>query len=129
MRPSRRRSSRPFRAAAFGTANVIAFLLLLVNMPASGQEISGIISGTVTDPSDAVVPGAAVKLTLNATGASQNVSTEANGTFAFLNVLPGQYTVSISAKGFKGLENFGLHHHKQPSKQPKLVLYRIGREM
>jgi hypothetical protein len=68
---------------------------------ASGQKITGIISGTVTDPSDAVVAGATVKLTLDATGESKNVSTEANGTFAFLDVLSGQYTLSISAPDLK----------------------------
>jgi hypothetical protein len=53
---------------------VVVFSLL--TLPASGQEITGIISGTITDPSDAVVPGAAVKLTLDATGESKAVSTE-----------------------------------------------------
>jgi hypothetical protein len=71
---------------------------------ACGQEITGIISGPVTDPSDAMVPGAAIKLFLDATGESKNVSTEVNGTLAFLNVFAGQYTLSISAQGFRVLE-------------------------
>jgi hypothetical protein len=87
----------------------LAVLCSLLTLPAGGQEITGIISGTVTDPSDAVVPGATVKLTLDATGESKSVSTEANGTFAFLDVFPGQYTVSISAKGFKGLERKNIN--------------------
>jgi hypothetical protein len=90
-------------------ACLLSVLFCLLTLPASGQEITGIISGTVTDPSDAVVPGAAVKLTLDATGESKNASTEGNGTFAFLNVLPGQYTVSISAQGFKGLEKKNIN--------------------
>jgi Carboxypeptidase regulatory-like domain/TonB-dependent Receptor Plug Domain len=97
------------RFAGFGSASLMAFLLLLANMPAQAQEITGIISGTVTDPSDAVVPGAAVKLTLDATGESKAVSTEATGAFTFLNVLPGQYTLSISAQGFKGLERKNIN--------------------
>ena len=90
-------------------ACLLSVLFCLLTLPASGQEITGIISGTVTDPSDAVVPGAAVKLTLDATGESKNASTEGNGTFAFLNVLPGQYTLSISAQGFKGLEKKNIN--------------------
>src|SRR5258708_6689763 len=90
-------------------ACLLGVLFSLLTPPASGQEITGIISGTITDQSDAVVPGAAVKLTLDATGESKNVSTEANGTFAFLSVFPGQYTLSISAKGFKGLERKNIN--------------------
>src|ERR1039457_4531272 len=102
--PRRIRSAVPCFAAG-----LIIVLLSLFTLPASGQEITGIISGTVTDPSDAVVPGAAVKLTLDATGESKSVSTEATGAFAFLNVLPGQYTLSIAAQGFKGLERKNIN--------------------
>src|SRR5260370_2963411 len=87
----------------------LAVLFSLLRLPLGAQEITGIISGTVTDPSDAVVPGAAVKLTLDATGEARNVITDANGTFAFLNILPGQYTLSIAAQGFKGLEKKNIN--------------------
>jgi hypothetical protein len=54
-----------------------------------GQQITGIISGTLTDASGAVVPGAVVKLTLDATGESKSVTTKANGMFAFLDIFAG----------------------------------------
>jgi hypothetical protein len=67
----------------------LAVLFPLLMRPAGGQEITGIISGTATDASNAVVPGAVVKLTLDATGESKNVTTDANGIFAFLDIFPG----------------------------------------
>jgi hypothetical protein len=86
-----------------------AVLFSLLTLPASGQEITCIIRGTVTDPSKAVVPGAAVKLTRDATGESKNVTTDADRMFAFLDIFPGSYTLSISAQGFKGLEKKNIN--------------------
>ena len=47
---------------------VVMLFLFLVGLPAKAQTYRGAINGTVTDPSGAVVPGAAVKATNKATG-------------------------------------------------------------
>ena len=53
---------RRLQFAGFGSASLMVLLLPLANLPARAQDVSGIVSGTVTDPSDSVVPGALVKL-------------------------------------------------------------------
>jgi hypothetical protein len=55
------------------------FLIFVVAAVALGQAGRGIISGTVTDPGGAVVPGAQVTLLNSATGVSQHTVTSAAG--------------------------------------------------
>jgi hypothetical protein len=100
---------RQLRFAGVGSASLMAFLLLLANMPALAQDASGIVSGTVTDPSDSVVPDALVKLIQTSTGATKTLSADASGSFAFLSVQPGQYTLSVTAQGFKSFENQNIN--------------------
>ncbi|MGA7524623.1 MAG: carboxypeptidase regulatory-like domain-containing protein [Acidobacteriaceae bacterium] len=57
------------------------------------------MSGTVTDPSGAVVPSATVVLT-NSTGGSTATTSGADGAFAFDRLLPGRYSASVTATGF-----------------------------
>jgi len=63
------------------------------NAPATG---SGSISGTVKDPSGAVLPGSQIVLQPGATTAAAN----ALGDFVIPNLKPGTYTVTVSAVGF-----------------------------
>jgi len=58
------------------------------------------LSGTVTDPSGAVLPGAKVTLTFLKTGAQRTVITDAEGSFLFLELSAGDYRVALEAPGF-----------------------------
>src|SRR6202046_1320988 len=62
--------------------------------------VTGDITGTVTDPSGAVVSGATVMLKSNGNGSTRNATTGSNGTYRFSLLSPGSYTVSVSASGF-----------------------------
>src|SRR5262249_23622758 len=74
---------------------------LLFSVTAAGQVLKGSISGTVTDSQKAVLSGAHVKATDQATGATLTTTTDSSGTFHF-NLIPvGTYKVEISATGFK----------------------------
>jgi hypothetical protein len=91
---------------SFGSRGILhtaclAAILFCFALLTRAQDISGIISGTVTDPTDAVVPGAAIKLTQDSTGATMTFTTDSEGSFAFLSVPAGRYTLSITAQGFK----------------------------
>lgn len=59
------------------------------------------ISGTITDATGAVVPGAEVVLTDTATNITRNATTDAVGHYTFISVTPGVYKVTVSASGFK----------------------------
>jgi hypothetical protein len=62
--------------------------------------VSGDLTGTITDPSGAVVSNATVTLTSDATGASRTTSTNSSGAYRFALLPPGPYTVSVVAPGF-----------------------------
>ncbi len=66
--------------------------------------VTGDITGTVTDPSGAVVSGATVMLKSNGNGSTRNATTGSNGTYRFSLLSPGSYTVSVSASGFSKAE-------------------------
>lgn len=77
--------------------------LVLVGVPARvhAQYNTGTITGTVEDPSNAAVPDAQVTALHVATGVSRKVTTNGQGEFVFNSMTPGEYTITISAKGFK----------------------------
>src|SRR5437763_10389548 len=83
-------------------ASIVAALLLTFG--ASGQGLTGTISGVVTDPNASVVPGAKVTATNVATNAIFTTQTDASGYYRFPNLAPGNYTVSVEVKGFRKAE-------------------------
>jgi len=85
-----------FLFAAFAAAMIAIFA-----MGVSAQEYRGTISGTVTDPNGAVVPGAKVAVKNNGTNVTANVITNESGAFTVPFLVPGSYSVSISGDGFK----------------------------
>src|SRR6202161_1486017 len=73
---------------------------ILVAVSAYGQTFRGSINGTVTDPSGAVVPGASVKATNDATAAVHEATTTSGGEFSFQDLNLGTYTITVTAAGF-----------------------------
>ncbi|MBV8905025.1 MAG: carboxypeptidase regulatory-like domain-containing protein, partial [Acidobacteriia bacterium] len=84
----------------------IVFFLVVLFVAACGstavaQELAATLTGTVTDPSGAVVPGASVIVHSNATNSDvRTVSTDASGNYAVTNLQPGDYTVIVKQSGF-----------------------------
>jgi hypothetical protein len=79
----------------------LAFTFLTVGRLALAQGIiTGGISGTVTDPTGAIIPGAAVKVVGESTGTTFQVTSNGEGAFLIADVPLGLYTVSITANGF-----------------------------
>ncbi len=83
------------RAATFA-----AIYALLISA-AVAQMSTSQVSGTVTDESAAVVPGAKVALRNEATGAKNEQTTSAAGVYAFPALTVGSYTISVEMAGFK----------------------------
>lgn len=84
------------------------FLLVMGTGTLFGQGTSGTITGTVTDPSGAVVPGATVSVLNQANGVDFHMTSNNAGVFSVSSLLPGKYTVTVSAKGFKTYANRDL---------------------
>jgi hypothetical protein len=81
------------------TAVLTAFLL--ASSALSLAQTSTTLSGQVTDPSDAVVPGSTVTLTSRSTGATRTDTTDAAGAFTFPQLQPGHYDLKAEMQGFK----------------------------
>jgi hypothetical protein len=62
----------------------------------------------VTDPSGAIIPSAAVKITLVTTSATRETVTNANGEYQFSQLAPGRYNLVVSANGFQRTEKTGM---------------------
>ncbi|MGH9401096.1 MAG: carboxypeptidase regulatory-like domain-containing protein [Terriglobia bacterium] len=69
--------------------------------PLWAQIDVGRVSGTVRDPSGAVAPGAQLTLTNQATGVAQTTRSSSTGTYVFVSVPPGVYTLKCEAPGFR----------------------------
>lgn len=84
---------------------------LLVLLPASlkAQSTNGTLTGTVADASGAVIPGADVLLKNVSSGDERKTVTNNDGFFSINAVPPGDYTVSLAAKGFERLQRTGVH--------------------
>lgn len=84
------------------TAVAGALLILLwATLPGQAQQITGSITGTVKDSSGAVVSGATIKATNDATGFSRSVTANAYGDYRVDYLPVGTYTVEVKAQGFK----------------------------
>jgi len=70
---------------------------------------NGRLSGTVTDPSGAAVPGAIVRLMDDSNNVIAQTNAESNGQYSFSGVAAGNYRVQIERSGFKRTEIAGLN--------------------
>jgi hypothetical protein len=82
------------------TLCAIAFLVFNFQI-ASAQTFTSSITGKVNDPSGAAVPNAPVQLRNVATNDVHQTTSQADGSFQFININPGTYQVSIAMTGFK----------------------------
>jgi hypothetical protein len=94
------RSTLLLRVFAFGLAALCAGFFARF---AQAQLTNGDVIGTVTDTSGAVIPGAKVTLTNTGTKVAAATTTNGTGDYTFNLLNPGQYTVTVEAKGFKKL--------------------------
>jgi hypothetical protein len=92
------------------TAKIAVLLcgIAVFSIPSQGQTFYGSILGTITDASGAAMPSAAVTLTNTGTAEARKAQTETNGTYQFLNLLPGSYKVDVEKSGFRHYTREGV---------------------
>jgi hypothetical protein len=66
----------------------------------NAQTYRGTVRGIVRDPSEALVPGAEIKLTNRATNETRTAQTNYDGEYSISSLRPGEYRVEIAAQGF-----------------------------
>ncbi|MBI4462294.1 MAG: TonB-dependent receptor [Acidobacteria bacterium] len=82
-------------------AVVVLSMVLVFAASAVGQTLEkGAITGTVYDPSGAVVPGAAIKIIHVATGTERELTSGTDGRFSAPLLSPGEYRMEVSVSGF-----------------------------
>ena len=82
---------------------LVLILLCSIFSIAQTQITTGVIQGTLVDSSGAVISGASVEVKNPKTNFTKDVTTEADGRFAFLALPPGTYTVKTAKSGFTTL--------------------------
>src|SRR5262245_10231794 len=93
--------------------NMVKFLLLFLALvcfrhSANAQGLTGQISGTITDPSGSVMPGVKVEIINQETAQVRLATTDGEGNFVVTQLLPGSYSIVVSADGFKKFERKGI---------------------
>ena len=83
-------------------ASVLLVALLIGSTRVNAQTATtGDVTGTVSDPSNAVVPGAEVTLKDLSKGSTQTVKSSKDGVFHFYLLEPGNYSLTVTATGFQ----------------------------
>ena len=92
------------------------------------QMTYGSLTGTVTDPTGAVVPGAQVTLTDIDTGYQQSMKTDKAGIYLIKTVSAGHYTLSVAASGFASYLQNGIVINAQEyaTQNVKLEVAKVG---
>lgn len=87
----------------------VALVALFVPAAIFCQEFRGTISGAVTDPTGAALPGAKVTVTEIHTGTKIPTVADSAGQYNAPYLLPGDYDVEVQAQGFKSYNRKGVH--------------------
>ena len=90
---------------------VCVLTLVLTSLPrVNAQSVTGQISGTVTDPAGALIGGASVQLTNDLTKQVRTLATgSSSGSFIFIDLVPGNYSIQVSQAGFKTYSQHGIN--------------------
>lgn len=95
-----------------GLGLLFSWLVLSVASTAFAQNTGvGIIQGTVLDQAGAAVTGAVVSLVNDSTAYTRNATSGADGGYAFTELLPGNYHLTVTKAGFKSQNQQHIELH------------------
>src|ERR1039457_5730897 len=92
----------------FGSAVRLMFMVLMTLVLAVAQSDRGTITGTVRDPTSAVIPGAAVHARNTAIGSEYDTVSTATGIYTLPSLIAGNYDLTASAAGFSKYIQHGI---------------------
>jgi hypothetical protein len=95
---------------------------------ASAQQLTATLSGIAADQTDARIPGANVVIKNESTGDVRDTKADSSGFFSVPALIPGTYTVNISAKGFAPWEETGILLNQGDSRTIPNIHMKIGTE-
>lgn len=105
------------QSCAHTCAIILTTILMSIASLASGaaQAPAGSLSGTIKDPSGAVIVGAQVTIRNDATRETRSAATNNEGRFKFDNVAQGSYTIIVAQAGFKAAERAITFEPQRPA--------------
>jgi hypothetical protein len=95
-----KRGPLPVKTHLLRFSLMLTFCLLLAGAALRAQDTAS-ITGTVTDPSGAAIPGASVTVSSPDRGISHTAKTNGSGDYLFAALPIGNYNIQVAAKGFK----------------------------
>src|SRR5438067_11656282 len=101
-------STKAKRLTSLASILVALMVACFASVSVMAQATTGTLRGTVTDAQGGVIAGANVTVKNEATGASATFTTNSEGTFDAPALLPGGYTVTVEAAGFKRSVSTGV---------------------
>lgn len=99
-----------------------ALLLAVTTRQGGAQEARASLSGRVVDPQSAVVPMADVMVRSEDTGIEQTTKTNGQGNWSVRFLIPGNYSIRVTAPGFKQVERHGVSLQTADQKQIDITL-------
>ncbi len=119
---SRGLKNRFLRCSRWGWLLLLVITMLTTVCANAQMSGKGAITGTVVDATGAVISGASVTATNDATGITTKTTTTGAGDYNFPNLDPGIYSVSVSATGFEKITHKGIHVNALESQSYNPVL-------
>ncbi len=83
-------------------------LLALLCLTAATAQENAELTGTVADPTGAVIPNATITLTNNSTGVTQTTTSNGAGLYTFSNLNHGTYSMKVEAQGFNSFKGSNI---------------------
>jgi carboxypeptidase family protein len=104
-----------FRGISHSLLRGIGFSIVMAVLAGSMQRseaqiatTTATLSGVVSDPSGAVVPGASVTLTSTENGIARQFQADSEGRYSFNQLPPSQYNLTVKMTGFEGYRQSGI---------------------
>jgi hypothetical protein len=107
-------------------STLVLGLLLLIPSGLPAQVGSAALNGVVQDTTGAVVPGATATLTNQVSGAQRNATSNGDGIFTFSAIPSGDYNLNVTANGFKGYKQPGIHLDPGDNKSMPEIKLAVG---
>jgi hypothetical protein len=105
-----------------GSDRVRLLLLAVFAMSAAWAGTTGRVTGIVTDAAGVPIAGATVIATSASTGVKSTAQTDKKGSYSFITLVPGVYTLEAERTGFKSSARKALTVHVDSAIKMDLML-------
>jgi len=128
QRQQQEQHQQPLNGSFRWILSAIGLVMLFLSGPLAHAQTTAILSGTVQDATGAVIPGAQVTLTDEATGLTHSILTNHQGLYVFPSLVPSSYSVKASAKTFQATEIKDIVLHAGDSIAVPAISLAVGAE-